>query len=195
MRRGGGVGYDFSRSARRARWCDGTQSRASGPISYMRVFDQSLRDGRVGRRAPRRADGHAALRPSRHRGLHPRQGRRGELTNFNISVGVTDAFMRAVEADGEFELVHKRRRAPRQMADAAYQRADGLWVYRSVRRARRCGTRSCGRPTTTPSRACCSSTASTPTTTSPTARRIEATNPCGEQPLPPTAAAASARST
>ena len=96
MRRGGGVGYDFSRIRPRGALVGGTQSRASGPVSYMRVFDRSCETVESRRRAARRADGRAALRPSRHRGVHPRQGRRASSRNFNISVGVTDAFMQAV---------------------------------------------------------------------------------------------------
>ena len=105
------------------------QSSASGPVSYMRVFDRSCET--VERRQPaRRADGRAALRPPGHRGVHPRQGR-GDLKNFNISVGVTDAFMRAVRSDGEVELVHRAEPGPAQKAEGAYQRSDGLWVYRN----------------------------------------------------------------
>ena len=57
----------------------------------------------------------------------------GSLTNFNISVAVTDAFVNAVRLDGKWELVHKAAPAPDAIRAGAHQRADGLWVYRSVR--------------------------------------------------------------
>ncbi len=56
----------------------------------------------------------------------------GDLTNFNISIGVTDAFMQAVEADGEVELVHEAEPGMDMIAAGAYRRDDGQWVYRRV---------------------------------------------------------------
>src|SRR5207253_2366699 len=53
----------------------------------------------------------------------------GDLANFNISVGVTDEFMLAMEKDLPFELVHKAKPWP---GEETYQRGDGLWVYRKV---------------------------------------------------------------
>jgi ribonucleoside-diphosphate reductase alpha chain len=56
--------------------------------------------------------------------------RDGSLSNFNMSVAVTDAFMRAVDKDGEIELWHSAEPFDK---DGAYQRADGSWVYRKLR--------------------------------------------------------------
>lgn len=56
----------------------------------------------------------------------------GALTNFNISVAVLDAFMRAVEAGAPFELVHRAEPGDELQGAGARLREDGLWVYRSV---------------------------------------------------------------
>jgi ribonucleoside-diphosphate reductase alpha chain len=107
--------------------------------------------------------------------------RDGSLSNFNMSVAVTDEFMRSVEADREVELWHREK--PYEV-DGSYQRADGTWAYRRVR-ARQLfdqimqstynhaepGVVFIDRVNDDNNLSYCET--------------VSATNPCGEQPLPP----------
>jgi ribonucleoside-diphosphate reductase alpha chain len=165
---GGGTGFSFSSLRPSSDIVDSTKGRASGPVSFMSIFDQAT--GVIVQGGRRRGANMGVLRCD-----HPdivdfiaAKSEAGKFSNFNLSVGVTEKFMRAVKQDGNFSLINPRtgktvrKLKARSLFDlivsAAWRSGEpGLVFLDEINRHN---------PT-------------------PAMGTIEATNPCGELPLLP----------
>jgi len=101
---GGGNGFSFSRLRPQGCIVKSSAGQATGPVGFLRVYDHAF--GEVAQGGSRRGANMAVLRVD-----HPDieefvacKTNENQITNFNISVGITDAFMRAVEAGDDWEL-------------------------------------------------------------------------------------------
>jgi len=171
MQQGGGVGYDFSTLRPRGQLASKTGMMASGPVSFMHVWDAMC--STIHASGARRGAMMATLRCD-----HPDIGefidakrKPGELQFFNLSVLVTDAFIDAVARDADWPLVFPAENGTGRVARSV--RARQLWeqLCGSAYDCAEPGVLFVDRINAANNLGYCES--------------LTATNPCGEEPLPP----------
>ncbi|MFC1749820.1 adenosylcobalamin-dependent ribonucleoside-diphosphate reductase [Pseudomonadota bacterium] len=105
---GGGTGFNFSNIRPRNDMISTTKGYASGPVSFIKIFDETTN---TIKQAGKRRGANMAILNVNHPDILEfiaSKEKQDELTNFNISVGVTDKFMEAVEKNTEYELINPR---------------------------------------------------------------------------------------
>jgi len=101
---GGGNGFNFSRLRPKGSIVKTSAGEATGPVGFLKVYDHAF--GEIAQGGTRRGANMGILRvdhPDVKDFIHCKTNE-SAITNFNISLGITDAFMRAVEADGDWDL-------------------------------------------------------------------------------------------
>ena len=186
---GGGNGFSFSRLRPKGSHVKSSAGQATGPVGFLRVYDQAF--GEVAQGGTRRGANMAVLRVD-----HPDieefiscKTNENQITNFNISVGITDAFMRAVEDDVEWALRFPELTDPRSKNfHGTFEQAEALGipfrVYKTIR-ARDLFERIVKQAHHNGEPGLLFLDAANRANPVPHLYQLEATNPCGEQWLGP----------